>query len=104
MLIAQFAGKLGQSLIEAVNVLGSLFYGVILGIFLLAFYFKKIKGPATFYSAIIVELFIVVLFFNEYIPFMGFLPDIGFLWLNAIGAIGVVTMGIIFQKIFSLNR
>ena len=104
ILIAQFAGKLGQSLIEAVNVLGSLFYGVILGIFLLAFYFKKIKGPATFYSAIIVELFIVVLFFNEYIPFMSFLPDIGFLWLNAIGAIGVVTIGIIFQKIFSLNR
>src|SRR6188474_1825021 len=48
ILIAQFAGKIGESLIEAVNILGSLFYGVILGVFLVAFYFKKIGGTATF--------------------------------------------------------
>ena len=104
ILIAQFAGKLGQSLIEAVNILGSLFYGVILGIFLLAFYIKNVKGTAAFYAALFVELFIMVLFFNEYIPFLSFLPDIGFLWLNAIGAIGVVLLGLIFQKLFSFNR
>ena len=100
ILVAQFAGKIGQSLIEAVNVLGSLFYGVILGVFLIAFYIKRIGGTATFYAALIVECFIVLLFFNEQIPFINALPDIGFLWLNAIGAIGVILVGSLLQNIF----
>lgn len=98
ILVAQFAGSIGDSLIEAVNVLGSLFYGVILGIFLLAFYIKRVAGPATFAAALIVQVFIVVLFFNERISFFSFLPDIGFLWMNAIGAIGVVALGLLFQQ------
>jgi SSS family transporter len=98
ILIAQFAGKIGQSLIEAVNILGSLFYGVILGVFLIAFYIKKIGGTATFYSAIIVEVFIVLLFFNEHFTWLRFLPDIGFLWLNAIGALGLIVLGYIWQQ------
>jgi Na+/proline symporter len=104
ILVAQFAGRIGQSLIEAVNVLGSLFYGVILGVFLVAFYMKRIGGHATFYAALIVECFIVLLFFNDQIPFLNFLPDIGFLWLNAIGAIGVVSVGLILQNLFSFSR
>jgi len=100
IVIAQFANNLGNSLIEAVNVLGSLFYGVILGIFLLAFYVKKVKGTAAFWSAVVMECFIVLLFFNENIPGMGFLPDISFLWMNAIGAIGVVLVGWMLQAIF----
>jgi hypothetical protein len=102
--VAQFAGQLGNSLIEAVNILGSLFYGVILGIFLLAFYVKKVKGTATFFAAFIGELFIIVLFFNEQIQFMNFLPDIGFLWLNAIGAIIVVVLGVLLQSIIPSNN
>lgn len=97
ILVAQFANQLGQSLIEAVNILGSLFYGVILGIFLLAFYAKRVGGAATFWSAVIVEAFIVILFFNEKLPFFSFLPDVSFLWLNAIGAIGVVGVGYLLQ-------
>ncbi len=97
ILVAQFANQLGQSLIEAVNILGSLFYGVILGIFLLAFYVRRVGGHATFWSALIVEAFIVVLFFNEQLPFFSFLPDVSFLWLNAIGAIGVVLVGMLLQ-------
>ena len=112
ILIAQFAQKLGQSLIEAVNVLGSLFYGVILGIFLLAFYVRRVSGTATFYSAVIVELFIVVLFFKNQIqslagkplPVLSSLPDIGFLWLNAIGAIGVVLLALGIQKVMGQRR
>jgi SSS family transporter len=92
VLVAELAGNLGQSLIETVNVLGSLFYGVILGIFLVAFYQKKVKGTAVFIAAIIVEVFVVVLFFNENIPFLSGLPDISFLWLNAIGALGVMLL------------
>ncbi len=49
--VAQFASNLGNSLIETVNILGSLFYGVILGIFLVAFWIKQIKGHAVFYGA-----------------------------------------------------
>ena len=98
ILVAQFANQLGQSLIEAVNVLGSLFYGVILGIFLVAFYVRRVGGNATFWSALVVELFIVLLFFNERIPYLGFLPDVSFLWLNAIGALGVVLVALLLQQ------
>jgi solute:Na+ symporter, SSS family len=83
-----------------VNVLGSLFYGVILGIFLVAFYFKRINGTAVFIAAVIVECFVVVLFFNEQISFMNWLPDISFLWMNVIGAIGVVLVAAIAEMIF----
>jgi solute:Na+ symporter, SSS family len=100
ILIAQSSSALGQSLIEAVNVLGSLFYGVILGIFLVAFYFKKINGTAVFIAAVLVECFVVVLFFNEQISFMNWLPDISFLWMNVIGAIGVVFLAAIAEMIF----
>lgn len=97
ILVAQFANQLGQSLIEAVNILGSLFYGVILGIFLLAFYAKRVGGAATFWSAVIIEALIVILFFNEKLPLFSFLPDVSFLWLNAIGAIGLYAMGHLLQ-------
>jgi SSS family solute:Na+ symporter len=99
ILVAQFASRLGQSLIEAVNVLGSLFYGVILGIFLVAFYLKRIGGTATFYAAIVVELLVILLFFNERIPGLSFLPDVSFLWLNAIGALGVMVGAAVLQMI-----
>lgn len=99
ILIAQFAYQLGQSLIEAVNVLGSLFYGVILGIFLVAFYAKKVNGTATFIAALVTEIFVVLLFFNEQIPFLRWLPDISFLWLNMIGALGVYFTAWIIQQL-----
>lgn len=104
ILVAQFANRLGNSLIEAVNVLGSLFYGVILGIFLLAFYVKRVRGHAAFWSAVVVEAFIVLLFFNEQIPLFRFLPDIGFLWLNAVGAIGVVLIGWLLQLVLGQKQ
>lgn len=97
ILVAEFANNLGQSLIETVNVLGSLFYGVILGIFLVAFYQKSIKGHAVFIAALVVEIFVILLFFNEKISFLNWLPDISFLWLNAIGAIGVMLLSFLVQ-------
>ena len=87
MIVAMFATNMG-SLIEAVNVLGSLFYGVILGIFLVAFYCKNVRGNAVFASAVIMELGIVLLFWKS---------SIGFLWLNAIGALGVVLLALLLQ-------
>ncbi len=88
--VAQFAGNTG-SLIEAVNVLGSLFYGVILGIFLVAFFFKGVHGKAAFYAALIVETAIILLFWKT---------DIGFLWLIPIGALGVILVGLFLQLVF----
>jgi SSS family transporter len=88
VIVAQLAYNIGNSLIEAVNVLGSLFYGVILGIFLVAFYRKKIGGMPVFISALVVEAGIVVLFIlNE----KGIVP-LSFLWLNVVGAVGVLLL------------
>jgi hypothetical protein len=103
IIIAQTSSALGQSLIEAVNVLGSLFYGVILGIFLVAFYLKRVNGTAVFIAALVGEAFVVILFFNEQIDSMKWLPNISFLWLNAIGAIVVVALSALFQTL-QFNR
>jgi Na+/proline symporter len=100
ILVVQFAGRLGNSLIEAVNILGSLFYGVILGIFLVAFYIKRVGGTATFYAALLTEAFVMLLFFNEQVAVFSFLPDVSFLWLIPVGVIGVVGLGLLFQKLF----
>jgi SSS family transporter len=85
--VAMFANKLG-SLIEAVNVLGSLFYGTILGIFLVAFMFKNIVGASAFYAAIITELVVLAMYF---------FTDISFLWFNLFGSVLVVILSFIFQ-------
>lgn len=77
---AQFATGMG-SLIEAVNILGSWFYGVMLGIFLVAFYMKRVGSTAVFWGAIAGEVVVLLMYF---------MTDIGWLWLNAIGAIAVV--------------
>jgi solute:Na+ symporter, SSS family len=88
VVVAQLAYNIGNSLIEAVNVLGSLFYGVILGIFLVAFYFKRIRSNAVFVSALIVETGIITI----YVLNQKGKIDLSFLWLNAIGAIGVILL------------
>ena len=93
ILTAQFATGMG-SLIEAVNVLGSLFYGVILGIFLVAFYAKKVGGKAVFWAAIVGEIFVIVCFCLDKYDIVG----IGFLWLNVIGAVFVFLLSILFSK------
>jgi SSS family transporter len=93
ILTAQFATGMG-SLIEAVNVLGSLFYGVILGIFLVAFYAKKVGGTAVFWAAIVGEIFVIVCFCLDKYDIVG----IGFLWLNVIGAVFVFLLSTLFSK------
>ena len=90
IIIAMFAQNIGNSLIEAVNILGSLFYGVILGIFLVAFGIKFIKGHAVFYAAVVSEL-LIILIYN--------LNIVSFLWLNAIGAILVIALASLFQLV-----
>jgi len=85
IVFALFASKLG-SLVEAVNILGSLVYGTILGIFLVAFYLKKVGGNATFYAALIAELAILYCYLFTSIPF---------LWYNVIGCLLVIILAVI---------
>ena len=98
--VAQLAYNLGNSLIEAVNVLGSLFYGVILGIFLVAFYRKKTGGMAVFISAVIVEIAVVIL---TILSRKGII-HLSFLWFNVVGAIGVVLLSEVIQWMRGENR
>ena len=91
--VAQLAYNLGNSLIEAVNVLGSLFYGVILGIFLVAFYRKKVGATAVFTSALIIETGVIIL---NILNKKGII-HLSFLWFNVVGAIGVVLLSEVLQ-------
>lgn len=85
--IALYSSQLGN-LLEAVNILGSLFYGTILGIFLVAFYVKGIGGKAVFWSAILTEIIIIGIWR---------LDLVAFLWLNLIGCALLILIGIILQ-------
>lgn len=89
--VANIASELG-SLIEAVNVLGSLFYGTILGIFLTAFFLKKIKGGSTFYAAIVAELVVLYCFFYT---------ELTFLWFNLLGAAVVMLVSLLLNPIMT---
>ncbi|PIY08456.1 MAG: sodium:solute symporter [Flexibacter sp. CG_4_10_14_3_um_filter_32_15] len=83
-----------DNLIQAVNILGSLFYGTILGIFLVAFYIKKVKSNAVFYAAVVSESIILIHYF-----FFRETFEIGFLWYNLIGCVMVILMGILFEML-----
>ena len=98
IVVAMFTYNIGNSLIEAVNVLGSLFYGVILGVFLVGFFFKKIKnGNAVFTAALLAEVVVLFVFTLTKIPSANF--KIGFLWLNPIGAFGVILFSLLLNSL-----
>ncbi|PUV23126.1 sodium:solute symporter [Sphingobacterium athyrii] len=87
VVIALYANRLGN-LLEAVNILGSLFYGTILGIFIVAFYLKKIQGKAVFIAAILSEIMVIGIWYLDKIPF---------LWLNLIGCVAVMIIAYFIQ-------
>ncbi len=97
IVVAMFTYNIGNSLIEAVNVLGSLFYGVILGVFLVAFFIKKIKsGHVVFWAAVLAELLVLTVF----ILTKAGIFKMGFLWLNPIGALAVLLFSLLLQPVF----
>ena len=85
-------GTLFENLIQLVNIIGSIFYGTILGIFLVAFFLKKVKSNSVFWSACLSQFLIFVIFFST---------DISFLWLNVIGAFLTVIFSAFIEKINS---
>lgn len=92
---AAFA-SLFDNLIEAVNIVGSIFYGTILGIFLVAFFFKKIGGKAVFTGAFIAESFVIAFFILDKYQVLS----IAYLWLNLIGCALVIAFSWLLQQIF----
>ncbi|MCX2839298.1 sodium:solute symporter [Salinimicrobium sp. MT39] len=79
-----------DNLIQLVNIIGSIFYGNVLGIFLLAFFIKYVKGTAVFIAALITQAIIIRLYFQEVMPY---------LWLNLSGCFLVISLAVILQII-----
>ena len=90
ILFAAF-GSLVENLIQLVNIIGSVFYGTILGVFLVAFFIKYVKGKAVFWAAIVSEALILFIFTQDWVSF---------LWLNVLGALFTVLLSLIFQALF----
>jgi SSS family transporter len=88
-------GTLFENLIQLVNIIGSIFYGTVLGIFLVGFYIKYIKSTAIFYGAVISQCLIFYIYY---------LDVISFLWLNFIGATLTITVALIIQIIQSNKK
>ena len=85
--------NLFDNLIQAVNIVGSLFYGVILGVFVVAFFFKRVGGEAVFRAAIVGEAFVVATFVCSWLDYI----DLAYLWLNLIGCVITVAVAVTLQ-------
>jgi len=88
-------GMLFENLIQLVNIIGSIFYGTILGVFISAIFFKKIKSKAIFYSAIISEIIIIIIYF---------INVVSFLWLNFIGAVITIIIASFIQLLIKESK
>lgn len=88
-------GTLFENLIQLVNIVGSIFYGTVLGIFLVGFYIKYIKASAIFWSAVVSQLAIFYIYY---------LDVVSFLWLNFIGAMLTVTLSLLTQMVQNQNK
>ena len=84
--------SLFENLIQLVNIIGSIFYGTVLGIFLIGFYINYVKGKAVFIAACISQTAIFYIFY---------LDVVGYLWLNFIGALLTIGLSLVLQKIFN---
>ncbi|MEN8856782.1 MAG: sodium:solute symporter [Flavobacteriaceae bacterium] len=93
-----------DNLIQLVNIIGSIFYGNVLGIFLLAFFIKFVKGNAVFIAGIITQILIILIYyFGIYrLEQMGEQPMISYLWLNLVGSVMVMAIAIILQTFYKL--
>lgn len=98
ILFATYA-TLFENLIQAVNLLGSLFYGTILGIFVVGFYMKWVKGNAVFIAAFLAEAIILLIHYKNGESLFGIDINIGFLWYNAIGCLAVMLFAALIQLV-----
>jgi Na+/proline symporter len=90
---ALFAG-FAENLIEALNIIASIFYGVVLGIFLVAFFLRRVAGTAVFYSAIAAQGLVILMYFTL---------SIGYLWYNLIGCAACIGLSLLLQAAFGFS-
>ncbi len=98
--------NLFDNLIQLVNIIGSIFYGNVLGIFLLAFFIKFVKSNAVFTAAVITQIVIILIYYFAIFRLenLGEQALVGYLWLNLIGCALVMTIAILIQQFFSNNK
>ena len=85
-----FFASLAENLIQAVNIVASIFYGVVLGLFLVAFFLQRVQGTAVFWAAIATQIMVFALF-----PTL----DIGYLWYNLIGCAACMVFSLVLQAV-----
>jgi SSS family solute:Na+ symporter len=95
-------GTLFENLIQLVNIVGSIFYGTVLGIFLVGFYVKFVKAKAIFYSALVSQITIFIIYYYAIYVFPAGEAKLGYLWLNFIGAMLTIVLSSILQ--LSISR
>ncbi len=91
ILFALFASMV-ESLIEAVNIVGSLFYGTVLGLFLAAFFIKRVRANAAFVAALIAQVTVLVVYLTDFV-------EIGYLWYNLIACFLVIVLSLLLQSV-----
>ncbi len=90
-------GTLFENLIQLVNIIGSIFYGTVLGIFLVGFYLKNVQSKAIFYSAVFSQIAIFIIYYFAIYIYPSGEEKLGYLWLNFIGAILTIVLSLVLQ-------
>ena len=90
-------GTLFENLIQLVNIIGSIFYGTVLGIFLVGFYLHKVQSKAIFYSAVVSQITIFIIYYYAIYIFPSGQEKLGYLWLNFIGAMLTIVISLLLQ-------
>ena len=93
-------GTLFENLIQLVNIIGSIFYGTVLGIFLVGFYLRRVQAKPMFYSAIISQLTIFIIYYFMIYIYPSGQEKLGYLWLNFIGAMLTILLSLFMQIAF----
>lgn len=90
-------GTLFENLIQLVNIVGSIFYGTVLGIFMVGFYVKRVQAKAIFFSAAISQITIFIIYYYAIFIFESGEEKLGYLWLNFIGALLTIVLSVLIQ-------
>ena len=93
-------GTLFENLIQLVNIIGSIFYGTVLGIFLVGFYLRRVQAKPMFYSAIISQITIFIIYYFMIAIYPSGQEKLGYLWLNFIGAMLTIILALLMQVLF----
>jgi len=93
-------GTLFENLIQLVNIIGSIFYGTVLGIFLVGFYIRRVQAKPMFYSAIISQITIFIIYYFMIAIYPSGQEKLGYLWLNFIGAMLTILLALLLQVLF----